>query len=387
MAAETLMPGIYRRSDSPFWWIWFLEDGRRIMRSSRTKSKTQAYAELNSVLLRLKRGERVAKSPQATNLQHDLLRRLSDQEASGNKAPSTAKKDYIRLKAFFAYCEQHDIRCLDDIDARTLQHFLAWLPEADNRISPVTANRYVDAVRGLLPTRIRVVKNRENESIGREIPQELFQQILDQADPTFRAFLILLAETGLRTGHLAMVETSWIKQLQPPVGARSPRPIFVIDFPPNRINTHKRAPQLPLSPLAVQVISKIPPACHSRDQRSRFCREGGNPGCPQRSAGPINSRGLFLFESPNGAPLYTSARVFELWRQIRNRLGHNYRPHDIRHTFAIRELLRTGNPAYVQRMLGHSTPMMTMKIYQQLSLLRMTDLVAGANPSGIKKLP
>lgn len=352
------MPGIYRRSDSPFWWIWFLEDGRRIMRSSRTKSKTQAYAELNSVLLRLKRGERVARAPSATNLQHDLLRRLSEQEASGNKAQSTAAKDYMRLQIFFRYADQHDIRCVDDIDSDVLQHFLTWLPAADNRISPVTANRYVDAVRGLLSTRVRVVKNRENESIGREIPQEIFQQILDQADPTFRAFLIILAETGLRTGHLAMVETAWIKRLPSPSRGRGAggEGVYVIDFPPDRINSHKKAPQLPLSPLAIKVISKIP------------------------------SGRKYLFESFAGAPLYTSSRVFELWRQIRNRLGHNYRPHDIRHTFAIRELLRTGNPAYVQRMLGHSTPMTTMKIYQQLSLLRMTDIVAGANASGIKKL-
>jgi integrase len=339
--------GVYRRADSRFFWIWYYDrQGKRRRISTKARNATQATIELRRVVDKVKRGVKIERKKERTQtLQSELLTALADQERTGAKAKTTAVKDYGRLQAFFHFCELHDVRSSDEITSDVLQEYLRWLPENVVRVSPVTANRYVDAVRGVLPERVRVHKNRENAGIGRELPQELIDAILAEATPEFRRFLILLAETGLRTGHLCAVQWSWIKKYQ----GRS-----FIQFPPELSNSRKKAPLLPLSDMAMSIVESIP------------------------------KTGKHLFDDGNGQPLYSSMRVHQLWRHIRNRLGFEGRPYDLRHTFAIREIIRTGNIAYVSAMLGHSTPSTTLNYYQNLSNVRLGEIVAGANASGVK---
>ena len=72
---------------------------------------------------------------------------------------------------------------------------------------------------------------------------------------------------------------------------------------------------------------------------------------------------MYLFETSGGRPfsrIYVSERVHKLAREV---LGRRLGAHSLRHSFATRQIRRTGKIEGVSAYLGHSSPSITMAFY------------------------
>jgi integrase len=350
----TTRGAVYTRRDSPNLWLWYYDQsGKRRLCSSGTPDPAHAW----QILRRLQKAppDALAAPPRhATPLRQQLLAILHEQVRTGSKSDHSGINDRQRISVFADYCDsQRDIRFVHEISSSVLNDFAYWLSHSRG-VSNSTVNRYLNAIGGVLPDKIKVHRLPVREGIGKEIPEPVFHQILEAAgaiDPTFRLFLILLAETGLRTGHLCTAETTWIKTYR--YGDELRR---FLNFPAGASHRSKRAPLVPLNAVACAVIDGLRSQCLRR----------------------------YIFDSGNNVPRYTPFRIHRRWRRIVLRLGcPEYRPYDVRHTWAIREIMRTGDIAYVSKVLGHSKMSTTLNYYQNLSTARLIERNTGSNVSGI----
>ncbi len=335
---------IYVRKDSPYIWLYYYDRlGKRHWCSSGTTDKAEAYLQLRRIQNRIRIN---APLPQGfgkrTPLLHALVELLSEQERAKIKTYMTLKTDKGRIERFADWCHEQGIQIIEAVDADVINAFGSHLLRKG--LQPATVGRYVGCITGLLPHKFSVKRYSSGRRIGKEIPQEILQTILAAAPPLFRAFLILLAETGLRTSHLCRAEVSWLSKYK-----TAGETHFFLNFPPEASNQTKNAPLIPLSDAATDVINRLP------------------------------CKGRYLFDS-GGNPMFDKNRVGRRWQYLCGKLGiSGYRVYDLRHTWAIREIMRTGDISYVSKVLGHSNPATTLKYYQNLSQARMVERIKGAN--------
>lgn len=369
---------VYKRTNSPNLWLWYYDSaGNRIRCSSGTPDQAQAWQILRRLQKSPSDGHKSPRRDQ-TPLRHQLLATLLEQVRTGRKADRCGLDDRIRVELFADYCQsQRDIRFLHEINSDVLNDFAKWL-QATRGISNATVNRYLNAIGGLLPDKVKVHRLPVGPGIGKEIPESVFREILEAAaalDPYFAPFLILLAETGLRTGHLCTAETRWIKTYRYSAchsrGSGNPEGVGgsgggvrrFLNFPTSASHKSKRAPLVPLNDVACAIIDTLAVRAEPVEASKHL---------------------KFLFDSGANTPRYTPFRVHRRWRRIVLRLGHGeYRPYDIRHTWAIREIMRTGDLAYVSKVLGHSKMSTTLNYYQNLSTARIIERNTGSNISGL----
>ncbi len=347
---KSIRGGVYKRNDSPFLWIYYYDkENKRRCVSSGTADKKAAYSML-SVLSSSKGGKKVLTKKYRHGLEAQLLTALRDQVASGRKSKGSVTIEMFRLRRFIKYCEtQRDIRFIEEVDDEVLKAFMAWLQRTHSS-SNSTVNRYLDTICSLLPQKVAIRRLRRGRGIGKEIPQNVLKSILEAAEPRFRQFLVLLAETALRTGHLCKIEWDWIKEYDLGNEKR-----FFISFPAGTYHERKRAPLVPLNEIAMSIITSQP----------RY--------------------GKYVFSLPSGAQLFTKDRVSHRWRRLVKKINHpEFRAYDLRHTWAIREIIRTGDISYVAAVLGHTTPATTLSYYQNLSNTRILERSRGSGiTSGI----
>lgn len=336
--------GVYVRKDSPYLWIYYYDRaGKRQLCSAGTTDKAEAYLQLRRIRNRIRIN---APLPQGfgkkTPLYHGLVELLSEQERAKVKTYMTLKTDRGRIERFAAWCSEQGIQIIEAVDGDVIDAFSADLLRTG--LQPSTVGRYVGCLTGLLPHKFKVKRFSGSRRIGKEIPQEILTKILTAAAPLFRAFLALLAETGLRTSHLCRAETAWMTKYKDGDETR-----YFLNFPPDASNKTKNAPLVPLSDSAMNIIGRLP------------------------------CKGRYLFDK-DGQPLFDKNRVGRRWQYLCGKLGiSGYRVYDLRHTWAIREIMRTGDISYVSRVLGHSNPATTLKYYQNLSYARMIERVKGAH--------
>lgn len=336
--------GVYVRQDSPYFWIYYYDrQGRRHSCSSGTTDRTEAYIVLRRIQNRVRINAPLpAGFGKRTPLLQAIIERLSEQERAKQKTYLTLKTDRGRVERFAAWCHDQGVSIIEAVDADIVNAFGSHLLRTG--LQPATVGRYVGCITGLLPQKFSVKRYSSGRRIGKEIPQEILQRILTAAQPIYRAFLVLLAETGLRTSHLCRAEVSWLTKYKDAGEVR-----YFINFPPDASNSTKTAPLVPLSDAAMDIIDRLP------------------------------CKGKYLFEH-DGAPMFDKNRVGRRWQYLCGKLGINgYRVYDLRHTWAIREIMRTGDISYVSKVLGHSNPGTTLKYYQNLSQARLVERIKGAH--------
>lgn len=335
--------GVYSRPNSPFWWISYRDkSGERVRMSSGTQDYTEACVLLKKIKVRLKHGMPMpAGVGKQTPLRHTLYALLSDQERAGIKTKTTLASDVHRLDRFVDFCELHGANIIESVTAEIIDEFGKSLLKSG--LAPSTVSRYLGCITGILPDKIKVKRYTAGRKIGKEIPDAILNAILASVDPLFRAFLIIMAETGLRTSHLCNCETAWMTEYKSLGETR-----YFLSFPPAASSRIKNAPLIPLSDTAIGVIRALP------------------------------CRGKYLFEL-DGKPMFNKDTVGRRWQYHTGKLGiSGYRVYDLRHTWAIREIMRTGDISYVSKVLGHSNPSTTLNYYQNLSTARIIERIKGA---------
>lgn len=335
--------GVYARDNSPYWWISYKDKkGERIRTSSGTTDYTEACVLLKRIKTRLRLNLSMPASlGRQSPLRHTMYTLLADQERAGLKTKTTLASDIHRIDSFIDYCENRGVAIIESVTAEIVDDFGKMLLKSG--LAPSTVSRYVGCLTGLLPDKLKVKRYSAGRKIGKEIPDAILNAILASVDPLFRAFLILMAETGLRTSHLCNAETSWVTEYKSLGETR-----YFLSFPPAASSRIKNAPLIPLSDTALGVIRNLP------------------------------CSGKYLFEQ-DGQPMFNKNTVGRRWQYHTKKLGiSGYRVYDLRHTWAIREIMRTGDISYVSKVLGHANPSTTLNYYQNLSTARIIERIKGA---------
>lgn len=115
--------------------------------------------------------------------------------------------------------------------------------------------------------------------------------------------------------------------------------------------TERATRTFPLSPDAQETI-------HAALARRETLKE---------KAGPTWADGDWLFPAETGH-LIPHGNAHRAWREALKRAPGvpDVRPHDLRHTFISLALRRGVKPEVVARMVGHSSPLITLRIYRQV---------------------
>jgi len=262
-----------------------------------------------------------------------------------------------RFSGFLAAC-QPPVRRPEQLDRPLLQRYLAWLatqPVAegtkelsrvflrgfleDNRRHHWAPDIPADAV--LYPDELRF----RRQSLPRFIPEYLMNQLdseanLDQLRPAYRRLVVLLAETGLRSGDACVLPAD-------------PLLTDSAGWPCLRFHAHKMRAEflLPLSTRGCEAV-------RGQQQHNREHYPAGTPW-------------LFPSRDPQlPVPYDTERAAFADWQTrigLHDEAGKPVRVtlHQYRHTLGTR-LINSGVPQHVvQRLLCHASPAMTA-VYAQL---------------------
>jgi integrase len=264
---------------------------------------------------------------------------------SGEITESTFAIDMNRLKRFIDFCTSCDVHVIDGVSSAVVEEFARHL--RDRGCAGRTIDRYFDTIRKVVPHKLTLRRSGIRRGTGKEIPQNVLKAILAELPPVMRMYFLLLAETGLRPPQLAKVQTHWIQDTE-----LDDQQVTYINFPPESFIASKRAPLTLLNDNAKAVIAALP------------------------------CRGKYLFDDGNGLPLITRPIYYRAWRRAVIKLGFpEYRPYDVRHTFSIREGLRTGDFIYVAACLGND-PQTTVAYYSNLSTARLMQRGRGKSITG-----
>lgn len=320
------MASIYQRNGR--WWICFYENGRKIQRSLKTKSKIQAKYLKNEIENRLSSGETLFLNKKIDVNEAFAEFRQYRQSRISRKAQAA---DHYRIKKFIA---DAGIRFLSDISQQNLR---AHLDERIADISKQTANHTIRAVKTFLNFCVKNKYLKENPisgfgmyAIDKKAPRFLdegeIQQLLTAARGSSIEIVILTAIfTGMRLGEILRMD--W-QDIDLDGG--------VIHIP---ISKSKRFRNVPMHPVLRESLLEHKNAGQDMKFNENF--------------------------------------VGFQFKQIRKKSGilRHFRFHDLRHTFASL-LVKRGVDIYrVSKLLGH-TSIKTTEIYAHL---RDEDLKTAVN--------
>jgi integrase len=307
---------LYKRKDSPFWWVKLQPitgELKPFMRSTGTANKRQAQQYHDKLQAERWEQDRLGVKPRRT--WDDAAQKFLE-ETSGKR---THEWDKAMLRWFHPYLGG---KALTDINRELLDQVRAIRAKG---VRPGTVNRYMALVRAILRRACfdwewidrvpKVAMMRDRAARVRSLTREEFGRLLAELPDHLRDMAQFSVATGLRQSNVTRLQ--W-KQV-----SLERRHLWV------GADQHKngRAHAVPLNELAMQVLLK---------------RKGGHPAQ------------VFTYEGIPVTQVNTKA-----WRNALVRAGiHDFRWHDLRHTFATwhREV---GTPTYeLQRLGGWKTPSM-----------------------------
>jgi integrase len=321
---------LYKRKNSPYWWVKFSLNGRRIQQSTGTSEKAKAREYQDKLKASLWEQDRLGVKPKRS-WNEAVVRYLAE---TAHKASQFADKAHLRwVHRFLDGVE------LGSINRDLLDRILVARQKGGS--SNATVNRTMEIVRALLRKAVnewewldRVPKVRMLQEPKRRV-RWLTREEADRlvaALPEHQAAMARFAlETGLRQANVTGLEwtqvdlerrTAWVH----PDQAKARKAIAV-----------------PLSATAVAVI---------RGQKGKH---------PMR---------VFSFRGKAVHQVNTKA-----WRAALKRCGiENFRWHDLRHTWASWHV-QAGTPLYVLQELGGWESVEMVRKYAHLSTAHLRQYV------------
>ncbi|MFP5358009.1 MAG: tyrosine-type recombinase/integrase [Gammaproteobacteria bacterium] len=298
---------LYKRKDSPHWWVKLTHNGHRVQESTGTANKRQAQEYHARRRTQLWGQLRLGVKPRRT-WDEAVLRYLD--ETSHNRASVTAKS---HLRWMQPYLEGMDLNKIDrEVVERLIQ---AGLRE---RVSNATVNRRTQLLRAIMRKasrewdwidRVPVFRMlKEPQGRVRFLTREEAARLLTELPPHLRAMARFTLATGLRQGNVKGLR--WAQ-----VDLERRRAWVIAEEAKAR-----RAIPVPLNAEAMQVIEQ---------QRGRH---------PEY---------VFTYNGQSITQVGTKA-----WRGALERAGiKNFRWHDLRHTWASWHA-QNGTPMNVLQELG-----------------------------------
>jgi integrase len=329
MAKQRDNDGIYKRGDSPYWWVSYVdENGKRIRKSTGTASQKEAKALLAKWRIEAHRIKRWGDCPIRT-FDELMLRYIKATE----KIKRDPTRDRCSLKHLYPVFSGQDLNRFTQVDVR---RYVSARKEAGAAASTINkevgllsaAMNYARREWGWqLPNITSGCRQKEPEGIVRWITREEADALVKAASRDSRAdhladFIVLALHTGCRMGELLHLEWSRVDLH---------KKMFLLEA--IHTKTAKRR-SVPLNLSAYAAILG----------RARFRAEH----CPNTP---------WVFCHPDGKRLQSLKGAFATACK-RAQIKH-FRIHDLRHTCAA-WLVTAGVPlAEVRDLLGHKSVQQT----------------------------
>jgi len=321
---------LYKRKDSPFWWVKLNLNGRRIQESTGTTDKVKAQELHDRMKASLWDQERLGVKPRHLWKEAVVLYLRE----TGHKASS--KSDQVHLKWLDRFL---GALYLDEIDRSLVDQIReAKLLEG---VKPSTANRTLEVVRAVLNKAVsdwewldkapRIRMQSEPDRRVRWLTRDEAETLIDELPPHLAAMARFSLETGLRRANVTGLlwsqvdldqRQAWIHADQ----AKARKPISV-----------------PLSLEAVAVIQQ-----------------------------QLGKHKTHVFSYLGKPVTQTSTKA---WRSALARAGiENFRWHDLRHTWASWHA-QAGTPLHVLQELGAWQCVEMVRRYAHLSGVHLAEYV------------
>ena len=315
--------GLFRRRGSPYWWIRYADRNGRIHRqstSTRSKKLAREILAKQKVLVAENRHMDVKKVPKTTF--YELCDRYWKLDGKQKRMKGLSHMLEI-WKRWFGNLP------VKEMDQQKVEKFLVERME-EKRLSPATRNRHLAHLSSMFNKGKEwglVTENpaqgikplRENGARTRFLDGDEIQQLLAASSENFRPILITALHTGMRKGEI-------LKLIWSDVDFRN-RIITVQDSKSGK----KR--MIPMDDTVYETLRVLP---------SRF-KKG------------------YVFPSPvgKGKPLYDCRKQFS--NAVKQAGIHNFRFHDLRHTFASHLVMSGVDLMTVKELLGHATLTITIR--------------------------
>jgi len=315
------MRGLYRRRGSPNWWVRYADPNGRIVRESTgTSEKTLAKKVLAKKRVLVVEGRHLDKKKVPRTTFFELCNQYWELWGKHKRMKGLSNMLEIWKKWFGNV----------PVTKLTQQKIEKFLNERMESLSTATRNKHLRMLKAMFnkglgwklvsdnPTNgIRLL--RENGARTRFLDGDEIQRLLTAASESFRPILLTALHSGMRRGEI--LNLKWPD----------------VDFKNSIITVQEsksgKKRMLPMDDTLCEALSVLP---------TRFQRG-------------------YVFPSPvkEGQPRYDFKRQFK--NAVTKADIHNFRFHDLRHTFASHLVMSGVDLMTVKELLGHATLTMTMR--------------------------
>lgn len=234
------MASIFKRKDSSFWWVSYVDGGREIRRSLKVTSKKAAEILLAECLLI----ETKNHNPKSRSivLKKNIATLWDEFVLNRSTRAKTKTWFFYAKKNFVAFCEERGIKNIDDITMGSVEDFyrsrqtrIINVSTGEKKETPSAARSNFRALRAFLnyakargfiqtnpAANIAVVK--PTKKIFRSLTSEEILRFLDAAKkhgPHYYPLLATAFYAGLRAGELLYLEPSDINFRESVISIRS----------------------------------------------------------------------------------------------------------------------------------------------------------------------
>jgi len=315
--------GLYRRDGSPYWWLRYADRNGRIIRETTGTTEKKLARDIlakKKVQVAENRHLDVRKVPNTTF--YELCEQYWELWGKHRRMHGLSNMIEIWKKRFGNVPAK-------ELTQRKIEKFLNARME-ENGLSPATRNRHLTMLNAMFNKAKQwglatenpcdgIGRLRESGARTRFLDQNEIHALLEVASDTLTPILITALHTGMRRGEI--LNLKWAD----------------VDFK-NSIITIQEAKSgkkrmLPMDDTVCEALSVLP---------TRFKRG-------------------YVFPSPvkAGQPCYDFKRQFG--KAVKKAGIHNFRFHDLRHTFASHLVMSGVDLMTVKELLGHATLTMTMR--------------------------
>jgi integrase len=282
------MGTLYRRPRSPFFYMRFSANGRRVDESTKAKTEREAQAVMNRRIKELSKGQgwwdffdkmkseiRDLEQNEKTQALHEIDRYISEQQANitldhlwalYEESPKrqtqsdihkkTVKRHWGKFKTWIE--ENHSrIKSVSDIGPILVEQYLGYLWKGE--IAPRTYNSHLVSIKAVFADGCRLgiltrnpfssVAKLDNESISKEpLTSDELKTIFRETKGDYRILFLMGLHTGMRLGDCATIQWDSIDLK---------KKIFVIE--PSKTKKKKREIRIPISETLLPELKKIKP--------------------------------------------------------------------------------------------------------------------------------
>lgn len=366
--------GLYRRKDSPFWWMCFTVDGHSYDRSTQTTDHKRAQAVMAKVRVLVHEEKWFDVNEAKKHTFDEMMVRFMREHAPtvAAKTQKSYRNSLAHLSEFFSGFT------LDKTDADLIMQYVVYrreqtcTPHSDEclkckhtpgtnecqamreekKSSPATRNRELAMLSKAFsmarlwkwskenPCELVKRENENNDHVGQCLPDDKEQILLDLCRPLCNGQLIEIVTVAMNTGvrENEVLGMKWAK----------------VDFGSKTITVIQKG--------------NIEKVCPMNDTVYDLLKKKSN----------VRSMSGYVFVTSNGTP-YIARNVYREFKKACIRAGiPTFRFHDLRHTTGTR-LARAGHDIYaIASVLGHSQ-LATAKKYAKHNVQSLHNVVKSLN--------